>query len=199
MSQATTNTQILSADLPRASDVRFEKLDPNYPLSGGILWALLVLAILAAAPFVLDIETERGTVREVMSWRLIFLASIPLAAIWNVWELARRGYAIRQQDVMLKKGIVWQSVIIVPFSRVQHVETNRGPIARLFGLAAIKIFTAGGTGADLTIDGLKAEHAVTLKQAIIKRVYETQSGITAEDHAGDISSAAATRTEGADA
>ena len=58
---------------------------------------------------------------------------------------------------------------MIPFNRIQHIETVRGPIERLLGLATIKIFSAGGLSSDLSISGLEAERATRLKRIILNK------------------------------
>ncbi len=43
----------------------------------------------------------------------------------------------------------------VPYVRVQHVDTTRGPVERAIGLASVVVYTAGTRGADITIPGLR--------------------------------------------
>jgi len=51
---------------------------------------------------------------------------------------------------------------------VQHCEIKAGPIQRFFKLKTLEIYTAGGNGSDLSIDGLRGDHAQVLKNYIIK-------------------------------
>ena len=60
-------------------------------------------------------------------------------------------------------------MIIVPFNRVQHIETHRNPVERKLGLSSLKLFTAGGMGADLEINGLNVERASQIRQFILKQ------------------------------
>lgn len=79
-----------------------------------------------------------------------------------------QGYALRQKDVVYKKGIFFQSTTSIPFNRVQHCEIKQGPIERIFGLKSLEIYTAGGHSSDLRIAGLEGEKAQQLKEFIIR-------------------------------
>ncbi|MDH3749467.1 MAG: PH domain-containing protein, partial [Gammaproteobacteria bacterium] len=87
------------------------------------------------------------------------------------------GYVIRSKDIVFKSGVFWRSVTAVPFNRVQHVETNNTPLDRKFGLANLQIFTAGGSGGDLSISGLGADVAERLRIYILDKV-----GASIENH-----------------
>jgi membrane protein YdbS with pleckstrin-like domain len=63
---------------------------------------------------------------------------------------------------------------IAPISRVQTVDTERGPLQRALGLASVTVTTASSSGA-LTIDGLDADDAVALAERLT-RVTEDLGG-----------------------
>ena len=63
---------------------------------------------------------------------------------------------------------------IAPISRIQTVDTDRGPLQRLFGLSSVTVTTASSSGA-LAIDGLDADAAVDLADRLT-RVTETLGG-----------------------
>jgi membrane protein YdbS with pleckstrin-like domain len=61
-------------------------------------------------------------------------------------------------------------VTAIPFNRIQHVETSSDPIDRKFDLATLQIFTAGGSGGDLKINGLEKDTAEQLRVFILQKV-----------------------------
>jgi uncharacterized protein len=58
---------------------------------------------------------------------------------WKRWR-----YEISEREVDLKRGVFVMTRTLVPMSRVQHVDTQQGPILRYYGLSAVTITTAGG-------------------------------------------------------
>ena len=76
---------------------------------------------------------------------------------------------MRSKDIVYRSGWLWRSTTTAPFNRVQHVMIDQGLIERQFQLSKLKIFTAGGSGSDLTIPGLNPETANTLKEFIVKK------------------------------
>ncbi len=77
------------------------------------------------------------------------VATIALPAWWyrfHRWEVTDRA-------VYTRTGYFWQNWRIAPMSRIQTVDTTRGPVQRLFGLSTIKVTTASSAGA-VAIDGL---------------------------------------------
>ena len=60
--------------------------------------------------------------------------------------------------------------MIIPYNRVQHVALHEGFISRIFGLAKVEIFTAGGNNSDLEIPGIAKEEAENIKQLLMGKI-----------------------------
>jgi len=82
--------------------------------------------------------------------------------------LAHRIWRFELQDdaLFLVRGVVTRTDTSVPYVRVQHVDTTRGPVERTAGLASVVIYTAGSRGADITIPGLRPERATELRERL---------------------------------
>ena len=85
-----------------------------------------------------------------------------------------KGYAFRQKDISYKTGWLWRSITTVPFNRVQHCEVSQGVMDRYFGLAKLKIFTAGGSSSDVVVPGLRLDQATDLKDFILEKIKEDE-------------------------
>jgi membrane protein YdbS with pleckstrin-like domain len=53
-------------------------------------------------------------------------------------------YEIRADEADLQHGWLTRTRQLVPMSRIQHVDTRRGPLDRRFGLASVVLYTAAG-------------------------------------------------------
>jgi membrane protein YdbS with pleckstrin-like domain len=69
----------------------------------------------------------------------VVLAGVVPDLRWRRWR-----YEIRDEEVDLQRGIVWVSRTLVPLARIQHVDTQSGPLQRRFGLATVVFYTAAG-------------------------------------------------------
>jgi membrane protein YdbS with pleckstrin-like domain len=78
----------------------------------------------------------------------------------------RKKYLIHDTYLSYKKGILIRQMTVVPFSRIQHIEIDEGPFERFFKLSTLSIYTAGDSGKDLKISGLKKEQAQEIKELI---------------------------------
>lgn len=160
MSEATAlqtgTTEPLPADLERL-DHRVVRL---WRMSLAI-WSAIFLSV----SLVLGIVTGR-----VPALGLVTLAMTVVAAVivvrWPAARYAGWGYVVRESDVVLRRGVWWTMVSIVPHARIQHVDTRRGPLERALRLASVTIHTAGSTGATLTIPGLDAARAEQLRDRL---------------------------------
>jgi membrane protein YdbS with pleckstrin-like domain len=108
--------------------------------------------------------------------KIFLMIAIPVFCLIGIFPIIivylgfyKKAYALRQRDILHKTGLFWRKTIVLPFNRIQHSEVNHGPIDRMYGLASLKLFTAGGSSSDLTIPGLKDEDAHRLKEYITNK------------------------------
>jgi uncharacterized protein len=59
---------------------------------------------------------------------------------WKRWR-----YEVFDQEIYIQHGILVVSRTLIPMIRVQHVETEQGPILKKFDLASVSISTAATT------------------------------------------------------
>ena len=127
---------------------------------------------LISLTFGLKYFIERKEAIEVNLWYILppVLIFCVLNFIISVLAFKKRKYAIREHDVVYAKGLLVHSITTVPISRIQHVEESRSWLARHFGLSTLKIFTAGESGSDLSINGLNQLEAKGINDFISTKV-----------------------------
>lgn len=151
--------------LPRADAVDWQPLHPRYARARQLVNGALALIVAAALVIVYVVNGDLPL------WPPLAVG-LPAAAIGIVWPVIavpRRGYALRRHDMVYRHGVFWRKVTAVPFNRLQHVEVNNGPIDRWFGIGTLKLYTAGGSGGDLTIEGLPIETAESLREHLLRK------------------------------
>lgn len=94
-----------------------------------------------------------------------------------------KRYAVREQDLLFHEGLLWKSTTVIPRNRIQHIETENGPLERWFGLVTLKCYGAGGQQADLVIPGLREELGERLRQHLLDQ--QTDDGTDMEATDGD--------------
>ena len=114
----------------------------------------------------------------------VYLFTIPAAiAVCFIIALAltpRRvraiGYAMREDDLLFRKGILFQRFVAVPYGRMQLVDINRGPLARALGLSDLKFVTAAAaTG--VVIPGLAEADAETMRDELVALAESRRAGL----------------------
>ena len=85
----------------------------------------------------------------------------------------RYRYSINDECIDIQEGYLFVKRHIVPIERLHKLETQRGPIDRIFKVAKVKVTTAGGDVTIRFVDEEMAERiADTLKTRINQIVVE---------------------------
>lgn len=87
----------------------------------------------------------------------------------------KRGYALREKDIVYKSGIIAETTTIVPLNRIQHIALDQGITSRSYGLATLQIFTAGGQTGHLHIGGIEIEKAKSIKEILLRKLDQIET------------------------
>ncbi len=171
-----SNQPIDTSQLPSIDEVSFLRLDPKYK-KVVLFNATLVSLIIIGAGTVFFWWDLNSTESENPQWIAItfLIISIMLAALlWGISILgvAKKAYAFREHDVIYRSGVVVKREIVIPYNRVQHVALHEGMISRMYQLATLEFFTAGGANGDLKIPGIPKAEAERIKQFIVDKVHQ---------------------------
>jgi membrane protein YdbS with pleckstrin-like domain len=94
------------------------------------------------------------------------------ALAWAWWlagrQVAALSYAEREDDLLVRKGVAFRSVVVVPYGRMQFVDVQAGPLARRLGFATVQLHTAS-PGTDASIPGLVPDEAARLRDRLARR------------------------------
>lgn len=179
------NPEVSPESLPRAGELDWRPLHPRYArrLQAGRLIRAAVFAGVVAALQVTVLLVDSDTLASVAVWPLRILWGLcVLGAAWAVVKplivVPRCGYAVREKDIVYRSGVLWQSVRVVPFNRVQHTKTDSRLLDRRFGLANLTVFPAGA--GSQKIPGLGADTAEKLLAHVSERI-EAEKPRTADD------------------
>ena len=131
-----------------------ERLDPESKWLWrvqGALWSGSFALMAWMVTFILgQVASDAGASSDLSAWVGVplWIAVVVLAVVlvgvvpdvrWRRWR-----YEIRETEVDLQRGIFYITRTLVPIARVQHVDTQQGPLERLFGLATVIFYTAAG-------------------------------------------------------
>ena len=65
------------------------------------------------------------------------------------------AYCEREDDLLVRRGVMFTRLSVVPYGRMQFVDVTAGPVERSFGLATVRMHTAAAAS-DARIPGLSA-------------------------------------------
>ncbi len=105
------------------------------------------------------------------------IAAVTVATLVVMPRQARSiGYQLRADDLVFRRGILWQRIVAVPYGRMQLVDITHGPLDRGFGIAQLKLVTAAAaTG--VTIPGLTQAAAERLRDTLIDVAETRRTGL----------------------
>jgi membrane protein YdbS with pleckstrin-like domain len=94
-----------------------------------------------------------------------------MVGLW-LWWYPRRAfqawsYRLDGRVLELRSGVWFRLVRLLPLTRLQHVDLQRGPLERSFGLASLVLYTAGTQEASIAIPGLADAEAVRLRDTLV--------------------------------
>jgi membrane protein YdbS with pleckstrin-like domain len=99
---------------------------------------------------------------------------------WQWWVIGRAvrawGYTERAEDLLVKHGLFWRQLVVVPYGRMQFVDVQSGPLERAFGLASVQLHTAA-PGTDAHIPGLVPAEAARLRDRLASRGEAQSAGL----------------------
>jgi uncharacterized protein len=120
---------------------------------------VLFLATCAALTWLLfeywPVVAGIGVVISLIVLRLLFLPR----------SLRAWGYAERADDLLVRHGLLYRRLSIVPYGRMQFVDVTAGPMERLFQLATVQLHTAAAA-TDAKIPGLPPGEAARLRDRL---------------------------------
>lgn len=110
--------------------------------------ALAAGSVLAAAVAVIGLSAA-GVVADLVAGRRV-----------RAW-----AYTERADDLLVRRGVMFRRMSIIPYGRMQYVEVAAGPLERAFGLATVQMHTAAAAS-DARIPGLSAAEADRLRDQL---------------------------------
>lgn len=102
----------------------------------------------------------------------IALAVFRVGVAWRRYAVWR--FEIREDALYIERGVFTRIKTVVPFVRVQHVDSRRSPIERAVGLATVVVYTAGSRSADVAIPGLTPPRAEELREQLRRLAIESE-------------------------
>ena len=155
-----------------ALDGTWHQISPRYVISEYVQNAIFVVLIVVAA-LVVHLAFE-----QVWVWipAGLMLAVTLITLIILPRQARAMGYMLREDDVVFRRGILWQRMVAVPYGRMQLVDITQGPLDRAFGISQLKMVTAAAT-TGVQIPGLTQDGAEALRDTLIQVAETRRTGL----------------------
>ncbi|GAA4774907.1 hypothetical protein GCM10023351_19120 [Microbacterium gilvum] len=154
-------------------DGTWHQISPKYVVSQFVQNAIFVAVVLAAAGVFWALVVSEP-------WVWLVAGAIVLVTVLTMIVLPRQaralGYMLRPDDLVFRKGILWQRMVAVPYGRMQLVDITHGPMDRAFGIAKLKMVTAAAT-TGVEIPGLSQDAAEALRDTLIEVAETRRTGL----------------------
>lgn len=138
------------------------------PVSGNLVTVRLITTVSAVALPLLTC----AALTWISPWFWSGVALCAAALLWLLWLIPRQvralGYAESEDDLVIRRGIMFKSMSVVPYGRMQFVDVHQGPLDRHFGISRVQLHTASAS-TDATLPGLPAAEASRLRDRLTAR------------------------------
>lgn len=161
-----TNHQIFLEKITPVEDLLFEHVNEKYR-SVHIAVIILIYSVLAVLGLLL-LFTDYPIWCIPAEILIIVSALINLSIVARAWKF--KGYAMRENDITYRSGIIFPKLTTIPFERIQQVSVKQNPVSKFYGLFTVEIINGAQGLSSLTIPGLTEERANQIKNMVIDRL-----------------------------
>ncbi len=166
--ESFTNEPIAIDTLPKFEEVILKKPHADYLK---IIWInLFIWIIFTGLPLILSLLFIDEVKPYFTSISIAYLIIVIIVCCLYHIGFNKRGYAVRTKDLIYKSGVIAESTTIIPLNRIQHIELNEGIFSRMFKLATLQIFTAGGQSGHLKVSGIPIDEAKSIRDLILQKL-----------------------------
>jgi membrane protein YdbS with pleckstrin-like domain len=150
--------------------------DPLEPWPDTVEWQpvsqdLIKVELISRAVWVMLLMVGLGIGWAVAGHRLYpaGIAALLVLAVWRsiitVRAVRAWGYAERDNDLLVRHGLLVRRLSIVPYARMQFVDVTAGPLERAFDLSTVQLHTAAAAS-DARVPGLRPAEASRLRDRL---------------------------------
>jgi len=107
------------------------------------------------------------------------LAAIGLASmIWAILSYFKFYFYVKDEELIIEKGILRKSNLNIPLDRIQSVNINQNIVHQLLKVVQLEVDTAGTQGSEFKFDALSKEKAEDLRSLLISKKRDLSLSIT---------------------
>ncbi|MFC7432172.1 MULTISPECIES: PH domain-containing protein [unclassified Agrococcus] len=153
----------------------WRRVSPRYAwaeLWTAAIWGLVLAAALGT--FLWFVTDWPRWIVVVGAVALLLLLS--LSGLLGFLRVRTIGFAMRDDDLLVRRGMLFRRFVSVPYGRMQVVDVTQGPLERMLDLKTLKFVTAAATSA-VTIPGLPGSDAEVLRDELVAVAESRRAGL----------------------
>jgi len=113
-------------------------------------------------------------------WAWIAVVVLPIGWVWAqvviLLQVPAISWAELPEELAIRRGRMWRSLVTVPYGRIQYVDLESGPLLRALGMATITVNTASPESSG-TVPGLPTQVAEELRVRLAARGEAKRAGL----------------------
>ena len=168
VSKNFSNNKILIENIPSAENIIMSGIEKKYlniMIFNRFLWCIIsLIGCIISIKYIGFIEQ--------FSYIIYISTLILWAVIFSLTGISfkRKKYVFRDHDLMYSSGVIFTSTVLIPYNRIQHLAIHQGFLSRVFDLASLQFYTAGGSYTDISIKGLTKMDAEMWKEFVSAKI-----------------------------
>lgn len=136
-------------------------------------WSWLFVLLLQLRQYLLPLVAllvfgQRGD-RDPLWAQLLPLAVIAVLVVVSVLQYLSYRYRIGTEAITVRSGLLSRNRREIPFARIHNVVVQQNPLHRLFGVAELRLESAGGTRPEAEMRVLRMDQALALERLVRQR------------------------------
>lgn len=136
-------------------------------------WSWLFVLIMQLRQYLLPLAAllvfgQRGD-RDPLWAQLIPLIVIACLVLASVLQYLSYRYRIGEDGITIRSGVFARNRREIPFARIHNVVVHQNPLHRLFGVAELRLESAGGNRPEAEMRVLRMDEALALEQRVRHR------------------------------
>ena len=161
-----SNNNVFIENIPQTENVNYSTLEKkflNVMVLNRVIWCIITLIAIIAIPILRD---ENFSIYIYLSSLFIWL----IIFTFTGFSFKKKKYVFREHDLIYSSGVIFTKSILIPYNRIQHLAVHQGVFSRIYNLASIQFYTAGGSSSDISIKGLSKEDADRWKEFVSEKI-----------------------------
>ena len=146
---------------------------------GKIYKAIAQNAVQSLAPVVAFLVAYQGDIasKAVFAISGFFIVTTTIA-ILRFWFFR---FHIGEESILIRDGVIRKTQLDIKFDRIQAINTQQTLLFRLFGLTTVRLDTAGSSGQEGALPGIRLSLADSLKDTLGKRGVTGEAPISTDE------------------